>query len=90
MILRPSTAGSPVRMAPMNAILNVWTALAVGHLDKGIAVSSVCPGWCRTEMGGPNAPRSVQEGAAGTAWLVADAPQEKTGLFWRDKEVLPW
>jgi NAD(P)-dependent dehydrogenase (short-subunit alcohol dehydrogenase family) len=22
--------------------------------------------------------------------LAADAPQEKTGLFWRDKELIPW
>lgn len=41
-------------------------------------------------MGGPGAPRSVEEGASGIAWLAADAPQEKTGLFWRDREVIPW
>ena len=61
-----------------------------GLKDKGIAVSSVCPGWCRTEMGGPTAPRSVEEGAAGITWLAADAPQGKTGLFWRDRQVIAW
>ena len=64
--------------------------LAAPLKDKGIAVNSVCPGWCRTEMGGPSAPRSVEQGADGIVWLAADAPQDKTGLFWRDKEIIPW
>jgi NAD(P)-dependent dehydrogenase (short-subunit alcohol dehydrogenase family) len=49
--------------------------------EKRIAVNSVCPRWCRTEMGGSHAPRSVEEGAAGIVWLAADAPQEKSSLF---------
>ena len=64
--------------------------LAAALKEKGISVNSVCPGWCPTEMGGPAAPRSVEEGATGIVWLAADAPQEKTGLFWRDKEIIPW
>ncbi len=55
-----------------------------------VAVNSVCPGWTRTEMGGDTAPRSVKEGAVGVVWLAADAPQEKTGLFWRDRKVIAW
>ncbi len=77
--------------AASKTTLNAITCLLAAALkDKGIAVNSVCPGWCRTEMGGPGAPRPVEEGAAGIVWLAADAPQEKTGLFWRDKEVIPW
>ena len=71
--------------------LNAITCMFAAALkDKAIAVNSVCPGWCRTEMGGPSAPRSVEQGADGIVWLAADAPQEKTGLFWRDKEIIPW
>jgi NAD(P)-dependent dehydrogenase (short-subunit alcohol dehydrogenase family) len=77
--------------AASKTILNAITCLFAAALkDKGIAVNSVCPGWCRTEMGGSNAPRSVEEGAAGIVWLAADAPQDKTGLFWRDKQAIPW
>lgn len=73
------------------ATLNAITCLFAAALkEKGVAVNSVCPGWCRTEMGGSNAPRSVEEGAAGIVWLAADAPQDKSGLFWRDKEIIPW
>jgi NAD(P)-dependent dehydrogenase (short-subunit alcohol dehydrogenase family) len=71
--------------------LNAITCLLAAALqERGVAVNSVCPGWCRTEMGGSAAPRSVEEGADGIVWLAADAPQHKTGLFWRDRQVIPW
>ena len=73
------------------AALNAATCtLAAALQPDHIAVNAVCPGWCRTEMGGPNATRSPEEGAADIVWLAADAPQEKTGLFWRDRQVIPW
>ncbi len=81
---------SPAYAASKTTLNAITCLLAAALKDKGIAVNSVCPGWTRTEMGGPNAPRSVEQGAAGIVWLVADAPQEKTGLFWRDKEVIAW
>ena len=81
---------SPAYSVSKTTLNGITCMLAAVLKDKGIAVNSVCPGWCRTEMGGSGAPRSVEEGASGIAWLAADAPQEKTGLFWRDREVIPW
>jgi NAD(P)-dependent dehydrogenase (short-subunit alcohol dehydrogenase family) len=81
---------SPAYAASKTSLNAITCLLAAALKDKGIAVNSVCPGWCRTEMGGPNAPRSAEEGAAGIVWLAADAPQEGTGLFWRDREVIAW
>lgn len=81
---------APAYSASKTTLNAVTCLLAAALKDKGIAVNSVCPGWCRTEMGGPDAPRSIEEGAAGIAWLAADAPQDQTGLFWRDKQVIPW
>jgi NAD(P)-dependent dehydrogenase (short-subunit alcohol dehydrogenase family) len=54
------------------------------------AVNSICPGWVRTDMGGATAPRSVELGADGIVWLAADAPQNLTGKFVRDRKVIPW
>ncbi|HTL59271.1 MAG TPA: SDR family NAD(P)-dependent oxidoreductase [Candidatus Limnocylindrales bacterium] len=81
---------SPAYAASKTTLNAITCLLAAALKDKRIAVNSVCPGWCRTEMGGSTAPRSVEEGAVGIVWLAADAPQEKTGLFWRDKEIIPW
>jgi NAD(P)-dependent dehydrogenase (short-subunit alcohol dehydrogenase family) len=54
------------------------------------AVNSVCPGWVRTDMGGSNATRSVAEGASGIVWLAAEAPQNQTSKFFRDRKAIPW
>ena len=81
---------SPAYSISKTTLNSITCMLAAALKDKGIAVNSVCPGWCRTEMGGPSAPRSVEQGADGIVWLAADAPQDKTVLFWRDKEIIPW
>src|SRR6266480_829070 len=69
--------------------LNGVTVQLAAALPK-FAINSVCPGWVRTDMGGSNATRSVLEGAAGIVWLAADAPQNQTSKFWRDRKVIPW
>ena len=58
--------------------------------DDGIVVNSVCPGWVRTEMGGKNAPRTVEQGADTAVWLALDAGQNLTGKFFRDRAEIPW
>ena len=55
-----------------------------------IAVNSMCPGWVRTDMGGPKAARSVEEGADTAVWLADEAPHELTGKFFRDRREIPW
>src|SRR5581483_5609239 len=63
------------------ALNGVTIMLAKGLRGSGIAVNSMCPGWVRTEMGGANADRSVEEGADTAVCLAADAPQELTDRF---------
>ena len=69
--------------------LNGVTVQLAAALPK-FAVNSVCPGWVRTEMGGENASRSVEEGADTIVWLASDAPQDVTGKFLRDRKEIPW
>jgi NAD(P)-dependent dehydrogenase (short-subunit alcohol dehydrogenase family) len=57
---------------------------------RGIAVNSVCPGWVRTDMGGPNASLSVEEGADTTVWLASDAPHSLSGKFFRSRREISW
>jgi NAD(P)-dependent dehydrogenase (short-subunit alcohol dehydrogenase family) len=69
--------------------LNGVTSQLAAALPK-FAVNSVCPGWVRTDMGGQNATRSVEEGADTIVWLAAEAPQKLTGKFLRDRKEIPW
>ena len=69
--------------------LNGVTVQLAAVLPK-FAVNSMCPGWVRTDMGGENASRSVQEGADTIVWLASEAPQNLTGKFLRDRKEIPW
>jgi NAD(P)-dependent dehydrogenase (short-subunit alcohol dehydrogenase family) len=72
-------------------VLNLHTRVLAGELrGTGILVNAMCPGWVRTDMGGPSAPRSAEEGADTAIWLATlpdDGPQ---GEFFRDRKVIPW
>jgi NAD(P)-dependent dehydrogenase (short-subunit alcohol dehydrogenase family) len=71
--------------------LNAVTRIFADELQgTDIKVNSVCPGWVRTDMGGPNATLSLEDGARGIVWaamLPADGP---TGGFFRHGEPIPW
>ncbi len=69
--------------------LNGVTSQLAAALPK-LAVNSLCPGWVRTDMGGPGATRSVAEGADTIVWLAVEAPQNLTGKFLRDRKPIPW
>jgi NAD(P)-dependent dehydrogenase (short-subunit alcohol dehydrogenase family) len=70
--------------------LNAVTRILAAELRGAVAVNSVCPGWVKTDMGGPKAEREVSQGASGAVWLALDAPQELTGQFIRDGNVIQW
>ena len=73
------------------AALNALTRIAAAELGgSGIKVNSVCPGWCRTELGGDDAPRTAAEGAASIVWAALLPDDGPSGGFFRDGERLDW
>jgi NAD(P)-dependent dehydrogenase (short-subunit alcohol dehydrogenase family) len=72
------------------ALNGVTIMLAKALAAEGIAVNSVCPGWVRTDMGGADAPRSVEEGADTAVWLATEADHSLTGRFFRDRAEISW
>jgi NAD(P)-dependent dehydrogenase (short-subunit alcohol dehydrogenase family) len=71
--------------------LNALTCLLAGEFRPlGIPVNVVCPGWCRTDMGGAEAPRTPAEGADCVIWLATESPRDVTGKFFRDRQEIPW
>jgi NAD(P)-dependent dehydrogenase (short-subunit alcohol dehydrogenase family) len=84
------SADAPSYCLSKLALNGVTIMLADALRADGIAVNSMCPGWVRTDMGGPGATRSVEEGADTAVWLCNEAPHELTGKFFRDRQEIPW
>ena len=69
--------------------LNMYTrALALRLKEKDITVSSVHPGWVRTDMGGPEADMSSEEAAEGI-YKIAISKLETGQFLFKNKHV-PW
>jgi NAD(P)-dependent dehydrogenase (short-subunit alcohol dehydrogenase family) len=73
------------------AALNALTRL-VAHAGQGrnVLVNAVDPGWVRTDMGGPSAPRSPAQGADTIVWCATLPDRGPTGGFFRDRRPIPW
>ena len=92
----PGTHGglAPYRIskAGVNALVkNLSYETGLGA--RGFLVDAICPGHCRTDMGGEDAPRSAQEGAETAIWLALrdfDFAKDKTGLLWEDRQIVEW
>lgn len=82
--------GTPAYRVSKTA-LNVLTRMLAQELQgTNILVNSLCPGWVKTDMGGPDANRSVEEGADTAVWLALLPDGGPTGQFFRDRQPIPW
>ncbi|BAZ22054.1 short-chain dehydrogenase/reductase SDR [Kalymmatonema gypsitolerans NIES-4073] len=71
--------------------LNALTRILANELQgKNILVNSVCPGWVKTDMGGPNAPRTPEQGVDTIVWLATLPDGGATGGFFRDRQPIDW
>ncbi len=92
----PGNAGglAPYRIskAGVNALVRNL-AHETGHGSRGLLVDAVCPNHTQTDMGGPDAPLTVEEGADTAIWLARrpfDATTDKTGVLWEERTIIDW
>ena len=94
----PGNAGglAPYRIskAGVNALVRNL-AHETGLGARGFYVDAICPNHTRTDMGGPDAPRSAEEGAETAIWLATSDISERgtdqiTGLLWEDRKIVPF
>ena len=81
---------APAYSISKTALNAVTCQFAAALTHPHIAVNAASPGWVRTDMGGANASRSVEQGADTIIWLATEAPLTETGKFWQDKKELAW
>ncbi|MEM9319212.1 MAG: SDR family NAD(P)-dependent oxidoreductase [Pseudomonadota bacterium] len=72
------------------ASLNALTLALSRELPPSIKINAMCPGWVRTDMGGPAATRSPEEGAATAIWLATLPDDGPTGGFFRNEAPIGW
>ncbi len=74
--------GYRVSKASLNALTRILSTELAGD---GFKVNSACPGFVKTDMGGPmGAQKPVEEGASGIVWLATLPDDGPTGGFFRD------
>lgn len=95
----PGTAGGLAPYRVSKAAVNALTknlAAELGEGKRGVLVDAMCPNHTRTDMGGPDAPRSPEEAADTIVWLATRAAVDEsgqpvvTGKLWEDRQIVPW
>ena len=73
------------------ASINVLSKLLAPELaGRGIMVNAVDPGWVRSDMGGSEADRSIEQGAASILWAATLEPGGPSGGFYLDGKHSEW
>jgi NAD(P)-dependent dehydrogenase (short-subunit alcohol dehydrogenase family) len=91
----PGLAGGLAPYRISKAAVNALTknlAAELGSGSRGVLVDAMCPNHTRTDMGGPDAPRSPEEAADTIVWLATREHNSETltGLLWEDRQIVPW
>lgn len=84
-LAKEAPGGYGASKAAVSALARVF---AVQLKPRGILVNAISPGWVRTEMGGPGAPRSVEQGASSILWGVRLPSDGPTGGMFEDGKAI--
>ena len=70
-------------------LLNAYIRTKAKELSGRLRINGLCPGWVRTDMGGPNALLSLDQGTE-TPLAVIRAQGDSSGMFWADCRTASW
>lgn len=83
-------AGAPayrISKAALNALTCVFSKELA---SRKILINSASPGWVKTDMGGKNAPLSVEQGVETILWLATLPDNGPSGGFFEKKLPISW
>ncbi|HEV2007670.1 MAG TPA: SDR family oxidoreductase [Burkholderiales bacterium] len=84
------SSGTPAYRVSKTALNALTRIVAAEARAFGILVNSMSPGWVKTDMGGPHAPRTVAQGADTAVWLATLPAGGPTGGFFYERKPIPW
>ncbi len=82
--------GSPAYRITKTALNALTKILADEFRNAGVLVNCCHPGWVRTDMGGKNASKSIDEGADTPTWLALLPDDGPTGGYFQDRKPMAW
>ena len=86
-----TSGGMYVYRSSKTGLNQVVKSLSVDLKPEGITVVSLHPGWVKTDMGGPNAPVSIDKSIEGMTKVIDRTDIKDTGRFLNyDGTELPW
>ena len=86
-----TSGGMYIYRSSKTGLNQVVKSLSVDLKAQGITVVSLHPGWVKTDMGGPNAPVSIDESIEGMTQVIHTTDIRDTGRFLNyDGKELPW
>ena len=86
-----TSGGMYIYRSSKTGLNQVVKSLSVDLKPKGIKVVAIHPGWVKTDMGGPNAPVSIDESVEGMIRVIETTGIKDTGKFLNyDGRELPW
>ena len=90
-IAENTSGGMYIYRSSKTGLNQVVKSLSVDLKVHGVTVISLHPGWVKTDMGGPNAPVSIEESIEGMMKVIKTTDISDTGRFLNyDGRELPW
>lgn len=91
MLSEPDMGPFPAYSISKTAVNAITTKLSSELKESNVTVVSVDPGWVRTDLGGPEAELSIDEGIDTAIWLAtAPANEIESGHFYKERKFLEW
>jgi NAD(P)-dependent dehydrogenase (short-subunit alcohol dehydrogenase family) len=88
--LSEMSSGTPAYRMSKTALNALTRVVAAEVRGSNILVNSMSPGWVKSDMGGPFAPRTLEQGADTAVWLATLPDGGPSGGFFHDRVPIAW
>ncbi len=88
--LSEMTSGTPAYRMSKTALNALTRIVAAEVRGSNILVNSMSPGWVKSDMGGPYATRTLEQGADTAVWLATLPDGGPSGGFFYDRAPIAW